>query len=67
MANASKKHMGAGTQGKNAGVGAMTDLPADVPNNMISNRDKASHTKERGLDSALQREMQEHSDERQVE
>jgi hypothetical protein len=48
----SKKHTGVGSHGKGAGVGAMTDIePERVPDNMIlSNRDKAQHTKERGRD-----------------
>ena len=66
MANANKKKMGAGTQGKGDGTGAMTELPGDIPSNLVSNRDKA-HSAERGLDSARQRELQEYSDERQVE
>lgn len=53
MANASKKHFGAGSQGKSAGVGAMTDLPENVleENMVLSNRDKANHSHERGMDS----------------
>ena len=53
MANASKKHMGVGSQGKGSGEGAMTTMPKEmVPENAIlSNRDKAQHSKERGLDS----------------
>jgi hypothetical protein len=53
MANASKKHMGIGAQGKKAGVGANTVMPKDkVGENMIlSNRDKSRHSDERGLDS----------------
>lgn len=43
----------------------MTDIPAErVPDNMVlSNRDKAQHTKERGLDGrAVQTEqMREHA------
>ncbi|MGQ4274552.1 hypothetical protein [Terrihabitans sp. B22-R8] len=52
MANASHKHMGAGAQGKRDGSGANTELDKDVvPENMIlSNRDKAQHSGERGLD-----------------
>lgn len=55
MANASRKHVGAGAQGKGAGVGAMTD-EADVKNvvgdnEILSNRDKSRHTGERGLDT----------------
>ena len=53
MANASKKHMGIGAHGKGSGEGAMTTMPKDmVPENaVLSNRDKAQHSKERGLDS----------------
>jgi hypothetical protein len=64
MANADKKHMGVGEQGKGAGVGAMTDLnPQEVgENEVLSNRDKQRHTKERGQDSkAIQSEQ--HNDE----
>ncbi|WP_310353152.1 hypothetical protein [Methylobacterium sp. BE186] len=53
MANASKRNMGAGAQGKGSGSGAMTELPEGIlPENMVlSNRDKAQHSDERGLDS----------------
>ena len=53
MANASKKHMGTGAQGKGSGVGAMTEIDKDkIGDNMVlSNRDKAGHSPERGLDS----------------
>jgi len=53
MANASSKNMGPGAQGKNSGTGAMTDIDKDmIPENMVlSNRDKAQHSRERGLDS----------------
>ncbi len=60
MANADKKHVGAGAQGKGDGSGAMTDLDRDVlPENMVlSNRDKAQHSQERGLDGkAVQTEQ----------
>ena len=50
MARASKKHFGAGSQGKGTGSGGMTKSP-DVPENTIlSNRDKANHTRDRGRD-----------------
>jgi hypothetical protein len=57
MAHASKKKMGVGSQGKLAGTGAMTVLAdGTLPENMVlSNRDKASHSGERGLDG---RQMQ---------
>ncbi|ADV11448.1 hypothetical protein EN962_06755 [Mesorhizobium sp. M7A.F.Ca.CA.001.09.2.1] len=53
MARGSKKHIGAGSQGKGSGTGAMTVTPKDKleENKVLSNRDKAQHSKERGLDS----------------
>ena len=60
MANASKKNMGSGAQGKGAGVGAMTELPEGIlgENMVLSNHDKARHSDERGLDSrAVQTEQ----------
>ncbi|MFD1746759.1 hypothetical protein ACFSE1_14890 [Rhizobium helianthi] len=60
MANASSKHMGASAQGKGTGTGAMTDIEKEKLNeNMVlSNRDKAQHSRERGLDSkAVQTEQ----------
>jgi hypothetical protein len=53
MAKASKKHMGAGAQGKGDGTGAMTEVSKEeIPENIVlSNRDKAQHSEERGLDS----------------
>ncbi|MCK8782497.1 hypothetical protein M0654_21225 [Rhizobium sp. NTR19] len=53
MANASHKNMGSGAHGKGNGSGAMTDLDPDIlPENVVlSNRDKAQHSDERGLDS----------------
>jgi hypothetical protein len=57
MANASKKHVGAGVQGKGDGTGAMAE--ATVPENTIlSNRDNAQHSRERGRDGkAIQTEQ----------
>jgi hypothetical protein len=51
--NGDKKHTGVGSQGKRSGGGAMSDVPPErIPDNMIlSNRDKAQHSKQRGLDS----------------
>jgi hypothetical protein len=48
-----KKHTGVGSHGKGDGSGAMTDMPPErIPDNMVlSNRDKAQHSKQRGLDS----------------
>jgi hypothetical protein len=52
MAQASKKHFGKGSQGKSSGEGAMTEVPEDtIPENrVLSNRDKAQHSRERGAD-----------------
>jgi hypothetical protein len=51
MANASRKHMGVGTQGKGDGTGAMTLRTAEVPDNsVLSNRDRASRSAGRGRD-----------------
>ncbi|PBB40142.1 hypothetical protein CK222_29645 [Mesorhizobium sp. WSM3866] len=53
MASGGKKHMGRGSQGKGAGTGAKTTVAKDMigENDVLSNRDKKQHTKERGLDS----------------
>ncbi|WFP62184.1 MULTISPECIES: hypothetical protein [unclassified Mesorhizobium] len=53
MASGGKKHIGRGSQGKGSGTGAKTELPKDRvgENDVLSNRDKKQHTKERGLDS----------------
>jgi hypothetical protein len=53
MANADKKHFGVGAQGKSSGTGGMTNIDKDVvgENEVMSNRDKARHPRERGLDS----------------
>ena len=52
MAYVGKKKMGKGSHGKKDGSGAMTILPEGIlPENMVlSNRDKAAHSRERGLD-----------------
>ena len=60
MAHASTKHVGSGTQGKGSGSGAMTDVDKErIPENaVLSNRDKAQHSRQRGLDSkAVQTEQ----------
>ena len=58
-------------QGKGDGTGALTEIDAaDIPDNMIlSNRDKASHGDQRGLDgNAVQSEQyRDHASDRQVE
>jgi hypothetical protein len=52
ISNADKKHFGKGTHGKGDGSGAMTNIPKDMlgENMVLSNRDKAQHSRERGLD-----------------
>ncbi|MCC6204240.1 MAG: hypothetical protein IT533_04570, partial [Hyphomicrobiales bacterium] len=52
MAQGDKKHFGKGTQGKGSGAGAMTDLDEGAvgENQILSNRDKKQHSKERGQD-----------------
>ncbi len=52
MANASRKHFGAGAQGKHSGDGAMTEVDRDKvgDNQILSNRDKSRHPDTRGLD-----------------
>ncbi|MCO4318003.1 hypothetical protein M8997_012495 [Phyllobacterium sp. 21LDTY02-6] len=53
MAHADKKHSGRGSQGKGTGGGAMTDeqdVTEIAPNTVLSNRDKAQHSRERGAD-----------------
>ncbi|MET3594504.1 hypothetical protein ABID26_003912 [Mesorhizobium shonense] len=54
MATGGKKHMGRGSQGKGSGTGAKTELPKDMvgENEVLKNRDKKQHTKQRGLDSS---------------
>jgi hypothetical protein len=60
MAQASKKHVGAGAQGKGDGSGGMSGN-ADVPENtVLSNRDKEQHTKSRGQDSKWTQAEQRH-------
>ncbi|MBR0861262.1 hypothetical protein JQ614_05815 [Bradyrhizobium diazoefficiens] len=52
MPNGGKTHIGSGARGKGAGTGALTDIAKDkVGDNMIlSNRDKAQHSDNRGMD-----------------
>ncbi len=52
MAHGDKKHFGKGSQGKGTGSGAMTELDKDAvgENEVLSNRDKKQHSKERGQD-----------------
>lgn len=51
MANADRKHHGAGVQGKGDGTGGMTEMPDTLPENaVLSNRDKKQHSNGRGFD-----------------
>ena len=52
MAQAGKKHFGKGTQGKGSGTGAMTEADRDMvgENQVLSNRDKKQHSRDRGQD-----------------
>ncbi|MCJ9752092.1 hypothetical protein MOV61_15345 [Neorhizobium sp. BETTINA12A] len=65
MAKASSKRMGAGTQGKSSGNGAMTNIDKRTlpENKVLSNRDKAQHSRERGLDSKMVQTEQFHDHE----
>lgn len=65
MANASRKHMGAGATGKGDGSGGLNRLePDEIPENMVlSNRDKAARTEQRGLDSKAVQTDQHHDHE----
>ena len=47
------KHLGPGSNGNGAGTGAMTDVQDELigENMVLSNRDKAEHSRERGQDS----------------
>jgi hypothetical protein len=70
MANADRKHHGPGVKGKGDGTGAMTDMPADLPENaVLSNRDKKQHSEERGLDGkhVETEQRQDHAGNRQPE
>lgn len=60
MANASRKHIGKGAQGKGSGAGAMTDLPPEgiEDGKVLSNRDKSRHTDARGRDGKATRSDQ---------
>lgn len=65
MAHGDRKHFGKGSQGKGTGSGAMTELDKDAvgENDVLSNRDKKQHSKERGQDgNAIKTEQgQDHS------
>lgn len=52
MARGDKKYFGKGTHGKGSGAGGMTELDPGTlgDNQVLSNRDKKQHSKERGQD-----------------
>lgn len=52
MAKGDSKHFGKGTNGKGTGSGAMTNVEEGIlgDNQVLSNRDKKQHSKERGQD-----------------
>lgn len=62
MAKADRHNMGPGAQGKGSGTGAMTELPEGIleENMVLSNRDKAQHGAERGLDGKFVQTEQYH-------
>lgn len=62
MANASRKQVGPGAQGKGDGSGALSELPRDLvgENDILSNRDKSRHNEHRGLDGKNVRNEQRH-------
>jgi hypothetical protein len=63
MAKASKKHFGAGAQGKGDGSGALS-ANADIPENMVlSNRDKTVASQDRGQDGKWLQSEQRHDTE----
>lgn len=53
MAHAGKKHFPGGSKGKGDASGAATSLDESRigENTVLSNRDKAQHSRQRGLDS----------------
>ncbi|WP_087003810.1 hypothetical protein [Rhizobium sullae] len=53
MVDSSKKHIGRGSQGKGDASGAASTVDDERlgENMVLSNRDKAQHSKTRGLDS----------------
>ena len=65
MAHGDKKHFGKASQGKGSGSGAMSELNKNGvgDNEILSNRDKQQHSKERGQDgNAIKTEQgQDHS------
>ena len=71
MANANHKHMGVAGKPKGDGGGAMSEVPVEVipANGVLSNRDKAQMTGDRGQDGKwLQSEqMQDHEANRETE
>jgi hypothetical protein len=71
MAHAGKKHIGRGAQGKGDASGARSTLDDNRvgENDVLSNRDKAQHSKERGLDgkNVKTEQYQDHAANRRVD
>jgi hypothetical protein len=63
MAKASKKHFGAGSHGKGAGSGGMSGNAEIAENMVLSNRDKAQHSEQRGQDAKWVQAEQRHDTE----
>ena len=63
MARADKKHVGAGALGKGDGSGGLSGNTEIAENKVLSNRDKALHSDERGQDSKWVQTEQRHDSE----
>jgi hypothetical protein len=63
MAQASKKHFGAGSQGKGDGSGGLSGNADIRENAVLYNRDKAQHSDERGQDAKWIQAEQRHDTE----
>jgi hypothetical protein len=63
MANASKKHVGAGSHGKGHGSGARAPRVAVPENTILSNRDKKQRPSGRGQDGKWLQAEQMHDSE----
>ena len=63
MAKASKKHIGAGALGKGDGSGGLSGNADIAENIVLSNRDKAQHSKDRGQDGKWVQSEQRHDSE----
>ena len=63
MAKADKKHIGPGARGKGDGSGGLSGDAKIAENKVLSNRDKALHSDERGQDSKWVQTEQRHDSE----